>query len=220
MTNLPPSVLRDKPLVDQFDDSPSLILDVTGDGDTAMLLEIDPETGEIVRDRTAPTYTASALAAADYLGPRLTHARAIHAALVAERDVWQKRIADRFDAEIAFAARRVKWLEDGAGFGLWDTLRLYAEEAVKGGKARTLKLGLLKLSFRKKPARVAVTDEERAAQFLKMFCPDAVRTKVSVLTSLIPADLKAWWIAHPTELNETCDSGIIVEAESDTFSID
>ena len=188
---------------------------VFGEGDEQMIVEIDTASGEILRDEMAPPETATAVEAERYLSPRIAYLEAKLAGLIAERDMRLARISERYDPEIGSAQSTLAWLRMGAGFR--EVLRAFAASALAGAKTRSLRLGDLKLGFKKQKALVQISDPEAALAWCKSWMPQAVVVKESVQISRIPEELKAGWIAN-TDTQYTAD-GFTVRPEADVFEI-
>ena len=143
-------------------------------------LKVDPETGEVLEDLSAPDpLTSSALVIADYLGPRLTGSQARLDALIAERKAWEKRIGEMFDARIKREQSYQAWLKSG----FRNTLLAYYEANIKPSGPRTLTLGMIKLAKRRTQERVIALDTEAAIAWAKEACPAAVKTTETFLIS-------------------------------------
>jgi hypothetical protein len=170
-------------------------------------LRINPETGEVLEDLGAPSPdTASALALADYIGPRKTAAEARLAAKVAERDAWIAKIDDIYGPQIKREQGYIAWLKTSS----LETFRQYAA-ANLSGKTRSMTVGLLKLAFRSSARKIKVNDPAAALQWAIVNCPDAVKTTETVLISKIPAEL--------LESGLVCSEAFYEEPASETFEV-
>jgi hypothetical protein len=148
-------------------------------------LRIDPATGEVIDDLGAPSIeTASALALADYIGPRKTAAEARLAAKVTERDAWIAKINDIYGPQIKREESYIKRLKT-------EYVAVFRDYAAANlsGKTRSLTLGLLKLAFRSVPGRVTAPDADAALAWARANCPEAVKVSESFLISKVPSDL-------------------------------
>lgn len=163
------------------------VLTVGTDTGFASDLKIDPETGEVLEDLSAPKFgEIQALEIASYIGPRITGAQARLDAYKAEREAWEKKIGEIYGPKIR---REESYLAYLKGIGnLW--LKDFAKASLSSGKTRTLTLGLIKLSFRTIPRRVKVTDDPAAVAWAEEHYPGAVKTVKSVLISQIPPHLQ------------------------------
>lgn len=187
-------------------------LRIFGSGDSAMLVEIDAETGVVLGDQNAPDETASALEAVAYIAHRKPYVDAQLAALRAERDAHLKRIAECYDVRIRTLENIQLWLKSGAKWG--DVLRHFLRGAIEGKKTRTITMGLLQICFRKKNAKVVIVDPDAAVAYCKLVCPSAIKESVGI--SLVPDAVKS---AFLTEERAPAHSGFAVERETDIFEI-
>lgn len=195
-------------------------MDITTDTSTIIVgeetgflseLRIDPLTGEVLEDLDAPSpHTASALALADYIGPRKTAAEARLAAKVAERDAWISKINEIYGPQIKREESYIAWLKTSCA----ETFRQYAA-ANLSGKTRSMTLGLLKLAFRSKPLMIKVADPAAALAWAKANCPDAVKTTESFLISKVPYSLLEYGIGE----TEGFETAFYVEPASETFEV-
>ena len=182
-------------------DTPETETRVLVDSETGEVLGVDDNPGANAAD--AETYGEAVCA---YLGPRLTAANARLAALEAERNVWITRINAQFDVRIKCEKNLIAFLKMQWHQPLAD----YARTLLAGGKSKTLKTGVLQLSFRTKPGRVEVADENAAFDYLSVVCPAAIKTTRTVLVSAVPAELKADLPAH---------SGLVLTPASEVFEV-
>lgn len=193
-------------------DEPAIESVLVGDGDETSLVEFDAATGEVLRVHGAPDpeVVEDARGIADWLSPRLAAAEARLAGLQAEKAAHLARVAERYDADIKRAGRLVDWLKTMYRHPLQE----FARQALAGGKARSLKVGLLTLAFRKKPARAVVTDETAAARWLWVHgAHDAV--KMSVLVSRLPEDVR-----RDLECGRMAEgTGLEWQPESESFEV-
>jgi hypothetical protein len=170
-------------------------------------LRIDPATGEVIDDLGAPSIeTASALALADYIGPRKTAAEARLAAKVTERDAWIAKINDIYGPQIKREESYIKRLKT-------EYVAVFRDYAAANlsGKTRSMTLGLLKLAFRSSSRKIKVNDPAAALQWAIVNCPDAVKTTETVLISKIPAEL--------LESGLVCSEAFYEEPASETFEV-
>lgn len=168
---------------------------------------IDGATGEILGMATEPTFKVGDRSSAEWVMERLTEAEAELAAIAARRKV----LLDNLAGMEAEAQRRADWLRYRFGA----ELEAWAAAELEGKKQRSIKTPFGTLAFRKKAAKVVVTDEEAAVTYLEdLGLTDAVKVTKKVLLSVLNNSTGA--VAY---LAQEKPPGITVEPESDGFTI-
>lgn len=154
-----------------------------------MILLVDGN-GEVVGVHGAPGADQTTAEGMDQIvswyGPRRKRAVARLAGLEAEHAALIREINEHYTPLIKRQKGLIAWLD-----GMYrEPLRALASRLLAGQKSRSVKVGLLNLSFRKKPERVEVVDAATAVQWARLACPDAVKVEETVLVSMIPDALR------------------------------
>lgn len=174
-------------------------------------LYVDRDTGEIVGVATANEsgggFRVRDRASAEWVLERIFEAESEYDALKRRLDTYARNI---FDMQ-AEHARRAKWLRKRFG----DELEAWARAELEGQKQRTVRTPFGRLSFRKRKARVVVTDEDAVLAWAKVNESNAVKVIEKFLVSEVRADrLRVWLTGGPVP------PGFAIEPEHDTFKID
>lgn len=146
--------------------------------------------GEIIGFANAPRADLERRNILEWVGERITTAQARKAGIMAEKDVWQRKIDRQYNPSINKQSRieaRLKALYEPVG-------KAYLDELIANYKGKTplrsAKVGLLMLQYGKTSARVDIVDEEAAIKTAEKEFPEAIKTVKSILKSQIPADKK------------------------------
>jgi len=153
---------------------------VTDSENTAI---VDRETGEILEVMGAPEDTVEIEEIATWVGQKRAYALAKLEGLEAEKKALIARIDDQYDPQIKRYDRFAEWCK----IRYFDRLRGYACQLLEGQKARSVKIHLLTLAFRKTRPKTSVVDADAALAWAEARCPEAV-TK-SLLVSMVPVEL-------------------------------
>lgn len=174
---------------------------------------LDPESGEIVDVMDKPEDgLEDAESLALWLGETLTDARAHLTGLQAERQYWLDKIAEQFDADICRAEAKIAWLTHRPDW--LEKLRALHEERANGKPS--CRFGMLKTRIKKSRESLEIVDIDKALDYARRRCPQAVKITESILKSLVPAQV-AVEANRPQE-----DSGIVYHpaGESTTFEVE
>lgn len=146
--------------------------------------------GEIIGFANAPRADLERRNILEWVGERLTTAQARKAGIVAEKDVWQRKIDKQYNPQINKQARieaRLNALYEPVG-------QAYLDEIIANFKGKTkprsVKVGLLALQYTKTSARVDIVDEEKAITWAEKECPGAIKTEKSIIKKEIPVEKK------------------------------
>jgi phage host-nuclease inhibitor protein Gam len=180
---------------------------------------IDPETGAIINTDTGeilgyedtPTETEDTEKLINWLGERKLRVSAKLAAIQAEKQAWIDKVADQFDSKIKALDRELEYLTRNPDFV--SRLKDYARVQLAGAKTRTLKTGLLKLSFRAVPGGLKVTDKDAALAYVQEH-DELVDRCVTISYSLRATD----YVALRDEIEDL--PGIEEVPDRESFSID
>jgi hypothetical protein len=170
--------------------------------------------GEVIGEQSAPADTADIEEIVGYLGPRLMRASARLVALETERAAMFEQIRRHYDPQITRAKSYQSWLK-GAYLA---PLRDLALDLLAGKKLRSVKVGLLTLKFKRKPARLEVVSESLAVNWAKLIYPEAVKTTGKFLVSQLPEAARAMYLnsATPPEVH----TGLAVIEAADGFEVE
>ena len=137
-------------------------------------MRVDQETGEVKQE-----FEVTDEATAEWLGERLSEIAGTITGLQARKE----SLIARMDTLIAERASHL----DGMLFKYGPSLTAYAScHLPKDGKTYTNPF--VAVSFRDVPARIGVKDTERALEYARQKCPDAVKTEEKVLVSMVTDD--------------------------------
>jgi hypothetical protein len=164
---------------------------------------IQAETGEILglaRDAaTEPPFRVNSRSEAEWVLEKLTEAESEIAALDKRKAV----LISNIEAMQREHEHRAQWLR--VRFG--PELEEWARTELAGKKTRTLKTPFGTLSFRKRPEKLVVDEEEKAIAWAdKWGITDAIKRTEKLLISMIP----------PDKIPDGCH----IEPEQDRFRID
>lgn len=197
-STVPDAVLEELGVAtEQVAEQSGVDLDATGMPDPVTILAYDEEelafispSGEIVGFANAPRADLERRNILEWVGERITTAQARKAGIMAEKDVWQRKIDRQYNPSINKQSRieaRLKALYEPVG-------KAYLDELIANYKGKTplrsAKVGLLMLQYGKTSARVDIVDEEAAIKTAEKEFPEAIKTVKSILKSQIPADKK------------------------------
>jgi phage host-nuclease inhibitor protein Gam len=172
----------------------------------------DPETGEILGYVDQPLKdTEDTETLIRWLGERKLRVAAKLAGIHAEREAWIDKINDQYDSKIKALDRELEYLTRNPDFVT--RLKTYAAEKLAGAKTRTLKTGLLKLSFRAVPGGLKVTDKDAALAYVQEH-DELVDRCVTISYNLRATD----YVALKDEIEDL--PGIENVPDRETFSID
>lgn len=166
------------------------VIVVQRDDDTMTLMT---ESGEVLGFVDAPHAELDRRLILEWVGERLTKINARKAGLEAEKAFWLNKITKIYDPQINKQARAAKAID----YVYSDIAKFYLDEFRESAEKRkmkvpnSMKVGLLEIGYRKDTARVDVLDEAKGIVWLKVHCPDAVKTTESIGKSLIPVPVKA-----------------------------
>lgn len=150
------------------------------------------ESGEVLCFIDAPHAELERRNILEWVGERLARSIAREAGLRAEKQAWLDRINKIYDPQIRKQERvqhGLEWVYGPMAQMYFDDIR--AEAAARNSTVpKSLKVGLLNLTYAADRARVDVVDDAKAIAFLEESCPDAVKVTKSVAKSMIPADIK------------------------------
>jgi hypothetical protein len=139
---------------------------------------IDPETGEVMgHAEEKPAFRVNDLPSCEWVLEKMQACDADIASLEMRR----RAICANIDSQVAALRKRRQWLD----MRFLSDLRAFAAEALLGSKSKTLTTPFGRLSFRRTPARIVVTDGDAAIAWAEREVPEAVKTVKSVLVSAL-----------------------------------
>lgn len=128
-----------------------------------------------------------------------------HDAEILKLEAMKATFINNLDAMIQDQRRGKAWLS----LKFSGQLKAWAQAQLKG-KAKTLKTPYGKLSFRKVPAKVVVTDLDRALFWARGYAPEAIVVKESLSLTALKEHMD----------KVTRNSGLQVEPEHERFAVD
>lgn len=150
------------------------------------LVRVDVNTGEVLGFEDAPPENMAMDEVVGWFAGKFNLLNGKKSGLETEREYHLDRINTQYDPDIKRLDNSIKWLV--ASYE--NMCRGYAKNALMG-KGKTVKVQGVKFSFRAAQPKTEILDQSKAVAFMmRIGVPEAVKTVTTVLTSLIPEEVK------------------------------